>query len=173
MMPTPIIEKGRDPTSIAVLLAPIANDPRGHPDHRGVRRNIFRHDGTCPDQGALANGDPAKDRRVRADRRSAPNASALELPVRGPLHCARIGRGAWVSVIGEHHAVPDKHLIFNGNTLADECVRRNFATFADLDTALNFHKCTDARVGADRTSIKVNEIRVRNSYAIFEENILV
>jgi hypothetical protein len=120
-------------------------------------RNIMRHQGSRTHHRPFADFDSAHDDSATAKRCSATNDGRLQLPIPvGLWLTVRIGcpRGA---VINKHHAMADKHLIFNSHTLADEAMTRDFAPSPDPGSTLDFDERSDSAVVADFASVKVDE----------------
>jgi len=53
-------------------------------------------------------------------------------------------------------------LVFDRHSFADERVRRDLATLADARILLYLDKRTDLRVRADRTAVKIDQIRLKD-----------
>jgi hypothetical protein len=58
----------------------------------------------------------------------------------------------------------DKHLILDGNSLADECVRRDLAARTYYGVFLYFYERADPAVVSDRAAIKVYLVGVMDFY---------
>jgi hypothetical protein len=63
-----------------------------------------------------------------------------------------------VTVVDEQDAMPDKHIVFDGHTVADECVALNSAATADRDAALNLDESSDACLISYRAAVEVREV---------------
>lgn len=137
-------------------LAPPENPSRiAH--HHGERGHIGGDDGTCANEGALADLDSAKEHRTGPDRstttdtrrfqRPAPRAHPITLFVRGPR----------ISIIGEDDAWSDEDFVFNRHTAADEREARNLAARTHGRSGTNLHEGCDGRIVTDRAPIEVHE----------------
>jgi hypothetical protein len=80
------------------------------------------------------------------------------------LWLAFFGRRTREFVIDEHHTMTDEDFILNCNAFTDKRVGRDFASQPDLSADLNLNECTDSRLIADATAIKINQVRMRNPH---------
>src|SRR5204862_1469828 len=103
--------------------------------------HIFRENASGTDNRKLADGDAAKNRRSRADRRAAFDVDRLTLPFAVTFGHAFIICRAWVTVVDERDAVSDEHLVVDCDSFANEGVARDFAAVANLRALLDFDEC--------------------------------
>ena len=134
-----------------------ADDPRGRAGDQGARRHITGHDRAGGDQCFLANGHAGQDGGAGADGRAAADARGRA----GPLAVA-LGRtvaigGPRPEIVDEHHAVRDKHFIFNGYAFTDEAVALDLAARPDDGIFLNLDERADQCVIADGAAVEIAE----------------
>lgn len=99
---------------------------------QGVGGDVFGDDCSCADQGMLADGHSANDRRVGSDACSAFDQRFAE-GVCGVAREGRTGHGH----VGEDNRRATKDVVFQGDA------------FVDGDVVLNFDVVTDINPGAD------------------------
>src|SRR5262245_55808658 len=88
--------------SVAVAEAEEAGGAAGD-DGSGF--DVAGDDRAGPDQRPLADRHPGQDHRPAADRSATLHQRGDQLPVRLRLDFTVLGRGSWVAVVGEHHAM--------------------------------------------------------------------
>src|SRR5262249_47897947 len=86
----------------------LTQKPGGTTRHHGMRGDIFRDDGSGPNEGTGANGNSGQDDRAAANGGAAAHAGGEAGPVGFRLQLA-VGGGAGVEVVDEHHPVTDEH----------------------------------------------------------------
>jgi len=68
-----------------------------------------------------------------------------------------IGR-SWKAIVNEGHVVPDKNIVFDVHTLANEAMAGNLAILTDCRTLLDLHKSTNLAAIVDAAAVCVHEI---------------
>src|SRR3989454_11549629 len=112
-------------------LAALAHPPDtsgGNAQHQAEGRNVGGDDGARADEGVLAQGHAAHDRRVGADR-------AAALHEGRPVRVLAGDMGARVHHVGEHAGRPAEHVVFEHHPLVDR------------DVVLDLHVVPDACPG--------------------------
>ena len=94
---------------------------------------------------------------MRPDRRPPTYPRRLQLPIAWPQQLAGIGGRAGKSVIGEYHAVPNEHIVFDNHAFANKGVARYLAPATDPGVLLDFYERADFTFVADFATIQVNE----------------
>lgn len=137
-----------------------------------MRRNVFRHDGSCRDHRIGTQRDAGDDRRVSADRTSSLDNSALKPAIRGVISVVdvRHSRRPRKHIIGKHGVRSDKHVVFDRNSCPqadmvfhrdvvthngaalDEPMITDVAITSDLGTWQHVSECPNVRAGADLIS---------------------
>jgi hypothetical protein len=77
----------------------------------------------------------------------------FDFPVGVRLKRPSGSRRARIFVVDEIDAVTDEYLVFNGHTLADECMAGYFAVAADPGAFLDLDKRTYAAVVSNLTAV--------------------
>ncbi|MNR18484.1 hypothetical protein D3C85_1352160 [compost metagenome] len=122
------------------LLAKLAHPadlPGRHADHERIGRHVLVDHGASADKGVFAHGVAADDGAIGPQRRAALHEGAAVFVL------ARDGR-AWVVDIGEDHARPAEHIVFQGHRVIDADV------VLDLDVVADGHVVADVDVLAQR-----------------------
>src|SRR5262249_35574013 len=81
------------------------------------------------------------------------------------------GSRSRVSIVDEHHAVSDEHLVLDRYPLADERMRGDLAACADDRSLLNLDERPNLGGGSHTTSIQVHEVRVKDEDIIADEDV--
>jgi hypothetical protein len=76
----------------------------------------------------------------------------------------------WEPVVDEHHTVSNEYFIFNGDTFADEGMRRYLATRSYPSADLNLNKCADPRFISDDTAIEIDQVGMKDPDLLAELN---
>src|SRR5687767_6318510 len=100
------------------------------------------HYGARADKRLFADCHAAHNHGATADRSALFDYSWNDSPIALGLQLA-IRRSSWVAIIDKHHSVPNKHFVFNCDTLANESVRRYFAASPHLGVLLDLNKGAD------------------------------
>ena len=139
-------------------IADVADDAGRVAGDDCVVRHVARDHRARADEGARADGDPADDRRVRADRGPAPHQGWLAFPVavalQGPVRVSGLRHQA----VGEHDAVADEDLVLERHSLADEGMGGDLAAGADGGALLDLDEGTDAAARPDLAPVEVHEV---------------
>jgi hypothetical protein len=123
-----------------------------------IRRDVFGYNAAGSYYGSGTYGDAAEDGGVGADGSSLFDHRRDYLPVLFGLKSAGFTDGPGVAVVDKHHAVADKDLVFDGDTLADKGMALDFAVFADEGVFLDLHKRPNPGTVIDRTAIEVDKV---------------
>src|SRR6185437_2595665 len=75
-------------------------------------------------------------------------------------------------IVGEHDAGADKRLILDRHAFADEAVRGDLAARADRDAGLHLDERPDPRLVSYRTTIEIDEVRLKNLHVASERDIV-
>src|SRR5260370_1317407 len=78
-------------------------------------------DGRRADDGVLADDHLGEDRRTRSNRSARLHQRRFNVPVRCRLQLAGRRRRSRICVVDERDTVPDEYMVFDGDTLTDEC----------------------------------------------------
>lgn len=119
------------------------------------------------DHGPLSDGYAAHNNSSAADggalfhpcRNHRPVSLALQLTIRG-----RAGFG----IIDEDHPMADKNLLFDGDTFANEGVRRDLASGSDGCVFLNLDEGPDLRLITNRATLKIHQTGVEDPDVLAE-----
>src|SRR6516165_325039 len=129
----------------------IADDDR-------ICRHIFRDHAARADDRVFADCDVGQNRNSGSDGGALLHDGPLDLPVGLGLQLT-VGGGTRVSVIDEHHPVPNEDVVFDGDPLAHEGVARDLASLADGRVLLNFDKGSDFCLVSNFATVEVDELR--------------
>jgi hypothetical protein len=115
------------------------------------------HYSACTDQRFFADCHAAHDHGAAADGRALFDYGWNDSPIALCLQLA-ISRSSWVAVVDKHNSVPNEYFVLDSDTLANESVRRYFATNAHCGVLLNLNEGPDPAVIADTATIQIDKI---------------
>src|SRR5207253_3675520 len=131
----------------------------GIPGKCSIGRHVPGYNTTRTDDCVFADGDSAKQSYAGADRGAAFDKGYFATPVIFALQLAVAVGCAWITIVDESDAVPDKDVVFQGHALTNKCVTRNFAARPDSGVLLDLDKRSNLGLVANLTTIEVDETK--------------
>jgi hypothetical protein len=135
------------------MIGDIASDHCARANHR-----LFAYGHPGKNYGSASNGSSPFDARSHNQ--------PIIFSLQSPFH----GR-ARIQIIGEHNAVPDENVVFDGHAFANKRVRRNLATLPDNRILLDLNKRSNFGVIADCTAVEIYQIRLEYLHTVAQDYI--
>jgi hypothetical protein len=122
-----------------------------------VIRHVMGDHCSGTDERAFSDRQSPENDGATSDRGAAFYPGRYNLPVFVGLQTSDCS-GTGIKVIDEHDPMPDKDIILDGYTLADERVRRDLTLASDRGIFLDLDECSNFRFVANSAPVKVDQI---------------
>src|SRR6478609_446607 len=132
---------------------------RGVPGSCGIGRHVPGYNTTRTHDCVFFDGDPAKQIYTRSDRGAALDQGYFATPIVFSLQLAVAVGCAWIAIVDERDAVPDKDVVFQDHAFTNKRVTRNLTARADSRVFLDFDKRSYLGFVANLTTIEVDETK--------------